>query len=103
MQIGTTTFTLRAPHATYETRHLSEEQRLQARIDEVTALAAKKPRKPRLQAEKWVYPKGGANMSTAAYVRAYFKLNKWSDATFFQPLSTTVSRPQGEDTHEVTE
>lgn len=115
IKINGTTYTLSSGHATYETKHLTDEQRLQLRVNEITLLANKKPRKPALKKCPRVYPKFGAVLSTAAYVRDYYAansrnarvpesaLNEANDfiALFFQPLSTIVSVPMGEDTHEV--
>jgi hypothetical protein len=103
LKINGTTYTLSSGHATYENKHLSDEQRLQLRINEITLLANKKPRKPVVRKPTRVYPKFGAVLSTAAYVRDYYAANGFKDAPgdFFQPLSNTVSVPMGEDTHEV--
>ena len=103
LKINGTTYTLSSGHATYETKHLTDEQRLQLRVNEITLLANKKPRKPAIRKPTRVYPKFGAVLSTAAYVRDYYAANGFKDAPddFFQPLSTTVSVPMGEDTHEV--
>lgn len=46
------------------------------------------------------FPKLGASMSTADYVRAYEALNNKIGAWDWQPLTTHVSKPQGEDTFE---
>ncbi len=114
-KVQSTSYTVQAPYATYETRELTEEQRLQLRINEVTQLANKKHPKPRLKGEKRVYPKFGAVLSTAAYVRDYYAANSRNArvsesalneanefiAAFFQPLTTHVSQPQGFDAYEV--
>ncbi len=114
-KVQSTTYTVQAPHATYETRDLTDEQRLQLRVNEVMQLANKKHQKPRLKGEKRVYPKFGAVLSTAAYVRDYYAgnsrnarvsesaLNEANEfiAAFFQPLTTHVSQPQGFDAYEV--
>lgn len=113
--VKSTTYTVQAPHATYETRGLTDEQRLQLRVNEVTQLANKKHAKQRLNGEKRVYPKFGAVLSTADYVRDYYAMNSRNArvsesalneanafiASFFQPLTTHVSQAQGEDSHEV--
>jgi len=102
LKINGTSYTL-SSEADKTTRHLSDEQRLQLRVNEITLLANKKHRKPALRKCPRVYPKFGAVLSTAAYVRDYYAANGFKDAPgdFFQPLSNTVSVPMGEDTHEV--
>ena len=102
IKINGTSYTLSSGHATYETKHLTDEQRLQLRVNEITLLANKKTRKPALKKCPRVYPKFGAVLSTAHYVRDYYAANGFKDAPadFFQPLSSSVSVPQGEDTHE---
>jgi len=114
LKINGTTYTL-SSEADKTTRHLSDEQRLQLRVNEITLLANKKHRKPALKKCPRVYPKFGAVLSTAAYVRDYYAansknarasvsaLNEANDfiALFFQPLSVNVSVPTGADTHEV--
>jgi hypothetical protein len=101
IKLNSTTYTLSSGRATYETKHLTDEQRLQLRVNEITLLANKKHRKPTLKKCPRVYPKFGAIQSTAAYVRDYYAANfKENYKTLFQPLSTTVSVPTGEDTQE---
>ncbi len=111
-KVQSTSYTVQAPHATYETRHLTDEQRLQLRVHDVIQQANKKHAKPRLKGSPRVYPKAGAVMSTADYVHRYFQQNANAygsnkdkfDAeivAFFQPLTTHISQPQGEDLHEV--
>lgn len=111
--VQSTTYTVQDRDATYATRELTDEQRLQLRVNEVMQLANKKHAKPRLKGSPRVYPKAGAVMSTAYYVHRYFQQNanaygsdKKADfdaeiTAFFQPLTTHVSRAQGEDLHEV--
>ena len=115
IKINGTSYTLSSGHATYENKHLTDEQRLQLRVSEITLLANKKHRKPALRKCPRVYPKFGAVLSTAAYVRDYYAansknarvpesaLNEANDfiASFFQPLSNTVSVPTGADTQEM--
>ena len=114
IKLNGTTYTLSSGRATYETKHLTDEQRLQLRVNEITLLANKKHRKPTLKKCPRVYPKFGAIQSTAAYVRDYYLANGSAfvstDAKgqvygeknfmdgFFQPLSTCISVPMGEDT-----
>ena len=116
IKLNGTTYTLSSGRATYETKHLTDEQRLQLRVNEITLLANKKHRKPTLKKCPRVYPKFGAILSTAAYVRDYYLANGSAfvstDAKgqvygeknfmdgFFQPLSTCISVPMGEDTQE---
>jgi hypothetical protein len=116
IKINGTTYTLSSGRATYETKHLTEEQHLQLRVNAVTLLANKKHRKPALKKCLRVYPKFGAILSTAAYVRDYYLVNAnkfvSTDAKgqvygeknfmdgFFQPLSTRISVPMGEYTKE---
>ena len=109
--VQSTSYTVQAPHTTYETRDLTDDQRLQLRVNEVMQQANKKHAKPRLKGEKRVYPKTGAVQSTAAYVRDYYAMNSRNAhvnneaaefiAAFFQPLTNHVSQAQGEDLHEV--
>ena len=79
------------------------------RVVEVTAAALKKPRKPTVRADKRVYPRWGATASTAEYVREYHlaNANRYNSEsvkdwikTFYQPLSTRVTVPQGEYSEE---
>jgi len=114
-KVQSTSYKVQAPHATFETRDLTDEQRLQLRVNEVTQQANKKHPKPRLKGEKRVYPKFGAVLSTAAYVREYYAANSRNArvseselkkvnefiAAFFQPLTTHVSQAQGFDAYEV--
>jgi hypothetical protein len=78
------------------------------------ARGAKKARKPALVTGKRVYPRYGAQCSTATYVREYYLANaavyvatdgkgKLYDEIddFFKPMTTHVSVPQGEDTMEI--
>jgi hypothetical protein len=51
--------------------------------------------------EKRVFPKNGAVMSTADYVRAYQNMNSKIMPWDWLPLTEHVSQPQGEDTFEV--
>ena len=57
------------------------------------ALQSVKPmKKPRAKADKRQFPKWDRHMSTAQYVRAYWRLNFVDGAepsAFFQPLPTT--------------
>ena len=113
--VQSTSYTVQAPDATYETRDLTDDQLLQLRVNEVMRQANKKHAKPRLKGEKRVYPKFGAVLSTAAYVRDYYAANSRNArvpesalneanefiAAFFQPLTTHISQAQGEDLHEV--
>jgi len=46
---------------------------------------------------KRFYPPHGASMSTANYVAAYESLNKGLTAWDWQPLSTALTVPSGED------
>jgi hypothetical protein len=46
---------------------------------------------------KRFYPLDGANMTTAQYVAAYETLNKGLTAWDWQPLSTTLTVANGED------
>jgi hypothetical protein len=111
-KVQSTSYKVQAPHATFETRDLTDEQRLQLRVNEVMQLANKKHAKPRLKGSSRVYPKAGAVISTADYVHRYFQQNANAygsnkdkfDAeitAFFQPLTTHVSQPQGFDAYEV--
>jgi hypothetical protein len=52
-------------------------------------------------AEKRVFPKNGARMSTADYVRAYESMNNKIMPWGWQALTENLSQPQGEDTFEV--
>jgi hypothetical protein len=81
------------------------------------ARAAKKARKPALATGKRVYPRYGAQCSTATYVREYYLANAavyvatdgkgkpYGEAcqfdNFFKPMSTHVSVPQGVDSMEI--
>jgi hypothetical protein len=78
------------------------------------ARATKKARKPVLATGKRVYPRYGAQCSTATYVREYYLANAAvyvaTDGkgkpygeidNFFRPLSTHVSVPQGENSMEI--
>jgi len=114
-KVQSTSYTVQTPNATYETRDLTDAQRLQLRVNEVMQLANKKHQKLRLKSEKRVYPKFGTVLSTAAYVRDYYATNSRNArvsesalneanefiAAFFQPLTTHVSQPQGFDAYEV--
>lgn len=111
-KVQNTIYTVQAPYATFETRDLTGEQRLQLRVNEVMQQANKKHAKPRLKGSPRVYPKAGAVISTADYVHRYFQQNANAygsnkdkfDAeitAFFQPLTTHVSQPQGFDAYEV--
>jgi hypothetical protein len=113
IKLNGTTYTLSSGHATYETKHLTDEQRLQLRVNEITLLANKKHRKPALKKCPRVYPKFGAVQSTAQYVADYYAMNSRNYgkqaaqdeaaqiiAGLYEPLSTTVSVPMGEDTQE---
>jgi hypothetical protein len=105
IKLNGTTYTLSSGRATYETKHLTDEQHLQLRANEVTLLANKKHRKPTLKKCPRVYPKFGAIQSTAQYVANYYVGNFGTKSTesmlaFFQPLSTRISVPTGEDTQE---
>lgn len=111
IKIQTTTYTLQS-FADRETQHLTEEQRLDLRVSEVTAMANKKHRKPRLSGEKRIYPKNGADLSARAYVAQYYRANfpkvtfNAGDSdivSFFAPLSSRVSVPAGEYSEEVTQ
>ena len=73
--------------------------------------------KPALAPGKRVYPRYGAQCSTAAYVREYYLANAavyvatdgkgkpYGDTSqfdnFFKPMSTHISVPQGEDSMEI--
>lgn len=50
-----------------------------------------------------IYPPNGARMGTAAYVAAYqaANANQMLKVWDWQPLTTHVTQPQGEDTFEV--
>jgi hypothetical protein len=113
IKINGTAYTLSSGRATYENKHLTEEQRLQLRVNAVTLLANKKHRKPTLKKCPRVYPKFGAIQSTAQYVADYYTMNLSNYgkqaaqdeaaqiiAGLFQPLSTRISVPTGEDTQE---
>lgn len=52
-------------------------------------------------AEKRLFPKNGARMSTADYVRAYESMNNKIGAWAWQPLTQHVSQAQGFDAYEV--
>ena len=100
IKVQSTSYTLQS-FADSNTRHLTDEQRLQLRVNEITLLANKKHRKPALKKCPRVYPKFGAILSTADYVRDYYAANfKENYKTLFQPLSTRISVPMGEDTQE---
>jgi hypothetical protein len=106
IKLNGTTYTLSSGRATYENKHLTDEQRLQLRVNEVKLLANKKHRKPTLKKCIRVYPKFGAIQSTSQYIANYYAGNFGTQSTksmlaFFQPLSTRISVPVGEDTHEV--
>jgi hypothetical protein len=86
---------------------VTEEVLLADRVAEITELAHKcKPRKPTVKADSRVYPRLGAEMSTAVYVRDYHQANAhrynrdsvkdWIK-TFYQPLSTRITPIEGED------
>lgn len=81
----------------------------------IFALQNKKPSKPRLKAERRLFPVFVPGMSTADYVRDYFSLNtrphsrihaydnsSYSDhMAFFAPLNTEpATLPSGEETVE---
>ena len=105
IKLNGTAYTLSSGHTTYENMHLTEEQRLQLRVNAVTLLANKKHRKPTLKKCPRVYPKFGAIQSTLQYVANYYAGNFGTKSTesmlaFFQPLSTRISVPMGQDTHE---
>lgn len=98
LKVETTTYTLRSIE----------------RAAQVQALAAKKTRKPALVTGKRVYPRYGAQCSTATYVREYYlanaavyvatdgKGNPYGEIdNFFKPMTTHVSVPQGIDTMEI--
>jgi hypothetical protein len=114
IKVQSTSYTLSSGHTTYETKHLTDEQRLQLRVNEVTLLANKKHRKPALKKCPRVYPKFGAIQSTSQYVADYYTMNSRNYgkqaaqdeaaqiiAGLYQPLSTRISVPMGQDTHEV--
>jgi hypothetical protein len=115
ISIGRAKFTVCAPHKTYENKHLTKEQRLQLRVNEITLLANKKHRKPRLSGETRIYPKNGANLSAREYVTKYYSLNGLNGLnasvtnggididSFFAPLSPRVSLSNGEYSEEVTQ
>ena len=91
-----------APHADIW-NIVTEKVLLADRVAEVTELARKcKPRKPTVRADGRVYPRGGAEMSTADYVREYHIANgndsvkDWVK-TFYQPLSTRITPIEGEE------
>ena len=108
LTIGTTQFTLcvrdqRDPVATTNL--------MQSRITDIKCAVAKlKPRKPTVRADSRVYPRLGAEMSTADYVREYHldnalrynseSVKEWVK-TFYQPLSERVTIPQGEYSEEI--
>jgi hypothetical protein len=82
------------------------------RAAQVHALATKKARKPALSPGKRVYPRYGAQCSTAAYVREYYLANAAvyvatddGDTSqfdnFFRPLSTHISVPQGVESMQI--
>jgi hypothetical protein len=105
IKLNGTAYTLSSGRATYENKHLTEEQRLQLRVNEITLLANKKHRKPALKKCPRVYPKFGAIQSTSQYVANYYAGNFGTQSmksmlAFFQPLSTRISVPTGEDTQE---
>jgi hypothetical protein len=91
---------------------LTEDALMQYRIEEISALHAKasKSRKPTVRADSRIYPRWGASASTADYVREYHLANTnrynhdsvkdWIKG-FYQPLSTRVTVPQGEDSEEL--
>lgn len=101
LKVETTTYTLRSIE----------------RAAQVHALATKKARKPALAPGKRVYPRYGAQCSTATYVREYYLANAavyvatdgkgkpYGEASqfdnFFKPMSTHLSVPQGEDSMEI--
>jgi hypothetical protein len=104
LTIGTTQFTLcvrdqRDPVATTNL--------MQNRITDIKCAVAKlKPRKHTVRAYSRVYPRLGAEMSTADYVREYHLANGNDSAkewvkTFYQPLSERVTIPQGEYSEEI--
>ena len=78
---------------------VTEEVLLADRVAEVTELARKcKPRRSTVRADSRVYPRRGATLSTADYVREYHLANgnDWVK-TFYQPLSTRITPIEGED------
>ena len=77
---------------------ITEDVLLADRVAEVTAVAKLKPRKPTVRADSRVYPRRGATLSTADYVREYHLANgnDWVK-TFYQPLSTRITPIEGED------
>ena len=91
---------------------VTEDVLMQARIAEITALhiKASKSRKPTVRGDSRVYPRWGAELSTADYVREYHLANSspynhdsvrdWLKG-FYQPLSTQLTIPQGEDSEEL--
>jgi hypothetical protein len=90
---------------------MSTETLMQNRITDIRCAVAKlKPRKPTVRADGRVYPRWGASASTADYVREYHLANtnrynhdsvkEWIKG-FYQPLSTHVTVPQGEDREEL--
>jgi hypothetical protein len=104
IKVQSTSYTLQS-FADSNTRHLTDEQRLQLRVNEITLLANRKHRKPALKKCPRVYPKFGAIQSTSQYVANYYAGNFGTQSTenmlaFFQPLSTRISVPMGEDTQE---
>ena len=113
INIGRAKFTVCCPALTFDNMHLTEEQRLALRVNEITLLANRKHRKPTLKKCPRVYPKFGAIQSTLQYVADYYAMNSSNYgkqaaqdeaaqiiAGLYQPLSTTVSVPTGEDTQE---
>jgi len=101
IKVQSTNYTLQS-FSDRNTRHLTDEQRLQLRVNEITLLANKKHRKPALKKCPRVYPKFGAVMSVESYVYAYWQANGFKDShnDFFAPLAKHVPQPQGEDTQE---
>ena len=86
---------------------VTEEVLLTDRVADVAELARKcKPRKTAVRADSRVYPRLGAKMSTAVYVREYHLANanrynsesvkEWVKG-FYQPLSTRITPIEGED------
>jgi hypothetical protein len=110
--IGRAKFTACCPALTFENMHLTEEQRLALRVSEITLLANKKHRKPRLSGEKRIYPRDGANLSAREYIAQYYRAN-FPNATvnagdsdivsFFAPLSPRINQSIGEYSEEVTQ
>ena len=85
---------------------ITEDVLMANRVAEVTEQALKcKPRKPTVRADSRVYPKRGAEMSTAVYVREYHlaNVNRYRHGevldwikTFYQPLSERITPIEGE-------